>query len=85
MVRFARVGLAAVPMCHPSVIRSRQRMRRHGGDTVKYQDNRQGLRPLPLKSIECGKVESTPPGCLVICPLYPLSSKTPSITYQSAA
>jgi hypothetical protein len=53
MVRFSRVGLAAVPMCHPQVIRSRQRMRHDGGNAGKSQDHREGLRPLPLKSMEC--------------------------------
>ena len=52
MVRFSRVGLAAVPMCHPQVIRSRQRMRHDGGNAGKSQDHREGLRPLPLKSME---------------------------------
>jgi hypothetical protein len=28
-------------------------MRHDGGNTVKYQGNRKGLRPLPLKSMEC--------------------------------
>src|SRR5215813_6824386 len=54
MVRFVRVGLAAVPMCHPQVIRSRQRIRHDGGNPWKSQDHREGLRPLPLKSMECG-------------------------------
>src|SRR6266446_5600560 len=54
MVRFSRVGLAAVPMCHPSVIRSRKLMRHNGSNTLKSQDNREGRRALPLNSMECG-------------------------------
>src|SRR5262249_8412843 len=54
MVRFSRVGLAAVPMCHPQVIRSRQLIRHDGGNASKSQDNREGLRALPLKAMECG-------------------------------
>ena len=53
MVRFSRVGLAAVPMCHPQVIRSRKLMRHDGGNTLKSQDNREGLRALPLNPMEC--------------------------------
>src|SRR5437660_8933008 len=53
IVRFSRVGLAACPMCHPQVIRSRQLMRHNGGNMLKYQDHREGLRTLPLKSMEC--------------------------------
>src|SRR6266436_9684307 len=53
MVRFVRVCLAAVLMCHPQVIRSRQRMRHDGGHTLPYQGNCEGLRALPLKSMEC--------------------------------
>ena len=50
---FAR-RLAAVPMCHPQVIRSRQLMRHDGGNTLKSQDHREGLRTLPLNPMECG-------------------------------
>jgi hypothetical protein len=59
MVRFARVCLAAVLMCHPQVIRSRQRMRHDGGHTMPYQGNCEGLRALPLKSMECGFFHGT--------------------------
>src|SRR5215831_5908154 len=61
MVRFSRVGLAAVPMCHPQVIRSRQLIRHDGGNASKSQDNREGLRALPLKAMECG-ISCAPPG-----------------------
>src|SRR5713101_3720167 len=54
MVRFSRVGLAAVPMCYPSVIRSRKLMGHDEGNTLKSQDNHEGLRALPLNSVECG-------------------------------
>src|SRR5262245_18895509 len=54
MVRFSRVGLATVPMCHPSVIRSRQLMRHDGGNTLKSQDNHEWLRTLPRNPMECG-------------------------------
>src|SRR5882724_7946969 len=53
MVRFSRVSLAAVPMCHPSVIRSRPLMRHHGGNTLKSQDHHEGLRALPRNPMEC--------------------------------
>src|SRR2546427_4447683 len=53
MVRFSRVCLAAVPMCHPQVIKSRQWMRHDGGNTLQYQDPYEGLRALPLKVMEC--------------------------------
>src|SRR5207247_7994419 len=59
MVRFSRVRLAAVPMCHPQVIKSRQWMRHDGGNTLQYQDHCEGLRALPLKAMECGN--SYPP------------------------
>src|SRR2546430_2181928 len=55
MVRFSRVCLAAVPMCHPQVIKSRQWTRHDGGNTLQYQDPYEGLRALPLKVMECGK------------------------------
>src|SRR5712664_2259359 len=60
MVRFSRVCLAAMPMCHPSVIRSRQLMRYDGGHTLKYQDHCEGLRTSPLNSVECGKIHIPP-------------------------
>jgi hypothetical protein len=41
----------------PQVIRSRQRMRHDRGNTLSYQDNREGLRALPLKAMECGKIQ----------------------------
>src|SRR5215831_10371748 len=53
MVRFSRVGLAAMPMCHPSVIRSRKLMKYDGGNAWQSQDHREGLRALPLKAMEC--------------------------------
>src|SRR5262247_2513342 len=53
MVRFSRVRLAACLMCHPQIIRSRQWMRHDGGNTLQYQDHREGLRTLPLKAMEC--------------------------------
>src|SRR5215831_15090520 len=56
MVRFSRVRLAACLMCHPQVIRSRQWMRHDGGNTLQYQDHREGLRTLPLKAMECEKL-----------------------------
>src|SRR5215813_5954893 len=60
MVRFSRARLAAVLMCHPQVIRSRQRMRHDGGHTLQYQGNCEGLRALPLKAMECGFYEQNP-------------------------
>src|SRR6516225_9822194 len=54
MVRFSRVRLAAVPMCHPQVIKSRQWMRHDGGNTLQYQGSYEGLKALPLKAMECG-------------------------------
>jgi hypothetical protein len=39
----------------PQVIRSRQRMRHDRGNTLSYQDHREGLRALPLKAMECGR------------------------------
>jgi hypothetical protein len=54
MVRFSRVSLAAVPTCHPSIIRSRKRMRHDGGNALKSQDHHEGLRTLPLNPGECG-------------------------------
>src|SRR5262244_461777 len=53
MVRFSRVGFAAVPICYPSVIRP-QKLRRHsGGNTSKSQDHCEGLRVLPQNAMEC--------------------------------
>src|SRR5712691_1797040 len=49
MVRFSRVWRAVVRMGHPQVIRFRQRMRDDGGNTLKSQDHREGLRTLPLR------------------------------------
>src|SRR5882724_1429455 len=40
-------------MCHPQMIRSRQLRRHIGGHTLTYQDNREGLRTLPLNPGEC--------------------------------
>src|SRR5688572_17953043 len=54
MVRFVRVCLAALSMCHPQVIVSRQLIRHDGGNILKYQDNRAGLQRLPLNPMECG-------------------------------
>src|SRR5712691_6692876 len=45
---FSLVALAAVPMCHPSVIRCRKLMRHDGGNTLRSQDYREELRALPL-------------------------------------
>src|SRR5262245_23939073 len=54
MVRFSRVCLVAVLMCPPQVIRSRQRMRHDGGNTLRSQDNRAELKALPRNTMECG-------------------------------
>src|SRR5262245_1616158 len=59
MVRFARVRLAAVLMCPPSVIRCCTLMRHNGGNTLKSQDHHEGLRALPLKAMECDKNRRT--------------------------
>ena len=40
----------------PQVIVSHQMMRHDGGDTMKSQAHHAGLRALPLKAMECGKV-----------------------------
>src|SRR6266516_3567729 len=53
MVRFSRVCRDVVRMSHPQVIRFRQLMRNDGGNTLKSQDNRKGLRTLPLNAMEC--------------------------------
>src|SRR6267142_1501948 len=54
MVRFVRVCLAALSMCHPQVIVSRPLIRHDGGNILKYQDNRAGLQRLSLNPMECG-------------------------------
>jgi len=80
-VRFSRVGLAAVPMCHPSVIRSRQLMRHDVDNTLKSQDNHEWLRTLPLNPMECAKkgFERYPSGTMcqmrsrVLTVVYPLN------------
>src|SRR5262249_30934520 len=53
MVRFTLVALAAVPMCHPSVIRCRKLMRHDEGNTLRSQDHREELRALPRNRVEC--------------------------------
>src|SRR5213594_3586898 len=40
-------------MCHPQIIRSRTLMRQDGGNPLKSQDHRVGLKALPLNSMEC--------------------------------
>src|SRR6516164_9359814 len=75
MVRLSRIGLAAVPIGPPSVLRSRKRMRHDGSNTLKPQDNREGLRALPLNWVECGKfldrsLKVVGTYCLVTVPLY---------------
>jgi hypothetical protein len=55
MVRLCHIRVAAVPMCSPQIIRSRQLMRYDGDNTLQYQDNREGLRTLPRNAMECGK------------------------------
>ena len=42
-------------MCHPQVIKSRQRMRHDGGHTLQSQGRCEGLRALPLNSMECDR------------------------------
>jgi DNA invertase Pin-like site-specific DNA recombinase len=56
MVRFERVRLDTLLMCHPQVIGSRQLIRHNGGNTLRYQDNREGLQTLPLNPVECEKL-----------------------------
>jgi hypothetical protein len=51
-----------VPMCHPQVIRSRQLMRHDGGNALKYQDNREEFRTLPLNPMESGFSGPAMPG-----------------------
>src|SRR5262245_30285607 len=58
IVRFSRVGLAAVPMCYPQVIRCRELMRHHEGNVSPSQANREGLRALPRNAMECGIFQS---------------------------
>src|SRR5262249_62185649 len=58
MVRFTLVALAAVPMCHPSVIRCRKLMRHDEGNTLRSQDHREELRALPRNRVECGMAYS---------------------------
>src|SRR5262247_1963464 len=53
IVRFSRVGLAAVPMCDPQVIRCRELMRHHEGHVAPAHANRDGLRALPRNAMEC--------------------------------
>src|SRR4029434_4491337 len=53
MVRFARVGVATFAMCYPQVIRSHQLTRQNGGNNLKSQGNRSGLRVSPLNWMEC--------------------------------
>ena len=59
-VRCARAGVAAVPMSHPSVIRSRQRIRPHGGSALR------------LETIVQGAGHDDAIGWHACCPLYPL-------------
>src|SRR5215831_270416 len=58
MVRLARGCLAWLRIGLPQVVRSRERMRHDGGDTLKSQDYHAGLRGLPLKAMECAKNQS---------------------------
>src|SRR5712691_6471652 len=58
MVRFSRIGLAAVPMCHPQVIRSLKLRRHDGGNALKSQDNCEELRALPLNWVECANLNT---------------------------
>src|SRR5215813_6305594 len=53
MVRFSRVCLVAVLMGPPQVIRSRQRMKHDGGNTLRSQDNRAEFKALPRNAMEC--------------------------------
>jgi hypothetical protein len=67
MVRFVRVCLDALPLCHTQVIESRTLVRQGEGHTLKSQDNHEGLRALPLKSMECEKfscLDGRPPPCI---------------------
>src|SRR6266700_1287358 len=53
MVRVTGGGVAALPMCHPSVITSLKLGRNHGGNALKSQDYRKGFGELPLNWVEC--------------------------------
>src|SRR6266545_6035905 len=68
-VRFWRVDLAALPMCHLHLIRPHKRMGYDEDNALKDQDNRQGFTAAPLNAMECGMSESIPHGmgCLVVC------------------
>src|SRR5882724_155745 len=50
-------------MCHPQKIRSRTLKGHDGGNTLTYQDNRAGLRTLPLNPMECGNFDE---GCVLM-------------------
>src|SRR5882724_4137894 len=54
MVRFSRVGLAAVLMGYPAVIRSRALMGHDVGHTLTSHGHHEGLRALPRNPMECG-------------------------------
>src|SRR2546426_5075470 len=54
-VRFWRVDLAALPMCHLHLIRPRKRMRYDEDNALKDQGNRQGFTAAPLNAMECGR------------------------------
>jgi hypothetical protein len=56
-VRFSCDRLAVCPKCHPQVIRSRKLKGYHGGDVLKYQENREGCRPLPRNAMECERFQ----------------------------
>jgi len=53
MVRFSRIALAALPMCHPYLIRPRKRIRHDAGNAWKDQGSWGGLPALPQNSMEC--------------------------------
>src|SRR2546428_9963595 len=53
MVRWSRVCVPVMPLCPPSVLRSRQLLSHDGGNTLQYQDHGEELRTLPLNSGEC--------------------------------
>ena len=59
MVRFSRVCLAAVLLCHPQGTRSRQLMGYDGGNTLRSQANREELRALPRNAMECDNFNLT--------------------------
>src|SRR5262249_50233998 len=52
-VRFWRVALAALPMCHLHLIRPRKRMCYDEDNALKDQDNRQGCTAAPRNAMEC--------------------------------